>query len=159
LSDGDRADVALMDALAEREPPQRVHVVGPSGAGKTSLILRVVADLAKRELEVRHEVLILRDDVLTAAAADQRTQTPKQLEHRGGLKVPIVGYSASIKQGYETLAFGQNSARVRHDLQDVLGQVRAAGFRPVLVLESGPAPPLRHRPAVRAHRCAASPSA
>lgn len=60
LSAESRADVALMEALVDREPPQRVHVVGPSGAGKTSLVLRVVADLAKRELAVRHEVLILR---------------------------------------------------------------------------------------------------
>lgn len=168
LSDGDRGDVALMDALVEREAPQRVQLVGPSGAGKTSLILRVVADLAKRALEVRHEVLILRvgdrperlsspeevmkmvletiaveghrfsnvrEDVLTAAAADQRTQTSTQVEHRGGLSAFVASYSASVKQAYETLAFGQNAARVRHDLQDVLAQVRAAGFRPVLVLD------------------------
>lgn len=49
-----------MDALVTQEPPQRVHVVGPSGAGKTSLVLRVIADLARRQLDIAHEVLILR---------------------------------------------------------------------------------------------------
>jgi ABC-type transport system involved in cytochrome bd biosynthesis fused ATPase/permease subunit len=38
LQDDSRADVVLMDALVTQEPPQRVHVVGPSGAGKTSLV-------------------------------------------------------------------------------------------------------------------------
>jgi len=45
-----RADVTLMEALSEQQPPQRLHVVGPSGAGKTSLILRVVVDLVRRQL-------------------------------------------------------------------------------------------------------------
>ena len=49
-----------MRALVGGEPPQRVHVVVPSGAGKTSLILKVVGDMARRELAVSHEVLILR---------------------------------------------------------------------------------------------------
>jgi hypothetical protein len=56
----ERPEVDLMQALIAIPPPRRVHVVGPSGAGKTSLILRVVADLARRELEIHHEVLILR---------------------------------------------------------------------------------------------------
>ena len=55
-----RADVMLMNALAEQQPPRRIHIVGASGAGKTSLILRVVADLVRRDLEVEHEILILR---------------------------------------------------------------------------------------------------
>lgn len=117
-----RADLALMDALVTRQPPQRVHVVGPSGAGKTSLILRVVADLARRELEIAPEILILRvgdrperlgngeevlkmvleaiaveghrfsnvsAQVLQAAAADERTKTPNQVEHRAGLAAPV----------------------------------------------------------------------
>jgi hypothetical protein len=40
----ERPEVKLMRALAGSSPPQRLHVVGPSGAGKTSLILRVVVD-------------------------------------------------------------------------------------------------------------------
>lgn len=55
-----RADKALMESLIADDAPKRIHVVGPSGAGKTSLILRVVADLARRELEIAHEVLVLR---------------------------------------------------------------------------------------------------
>lgn len=162
-----RADVDLMSALTGASP-QRVHLVGPSGAGKTSLILRVVADLAGRRLEVSHEVLILRvgdrpdrlgsgaevmkmvletiaahghrfsnvdPEVLQAAAADQRTRTPTQIEHRGGLTAPVVSYTASLKEAYETIEMGQNAARVRQDLEDVLALVRRAGHRPVLVLD------------------------
>jgi hypothetical protein len=168
LRDGARADVVLMETLTAHEPPQRVHVVGPSGAGKTSLILRVVADLAKRKLEIQHEVLILRigdrperlsspeevmkmvldtiaveghrfanvgEEVLAAAAADQRTLNPTQVEHRAGLTAPVVAYSASLKEAYETLGIGQSAARVRHDLEDVLARVCEAGYRPVLVLD------------------------
>ncbi len=163
-----RADLELMDALTTRPLPQRLHIVGPSGAGKTSLILRVAADLMRLELGRRHEILILRvgdrperlaspeevmkmvleaiaveghrfsnisPDVLRAAAADERTHTPKQVEHRGGLRAPVVSYSANLKQAYDTIAFGQNAARVRHDLEDVLAQVDRAGYRPVLVLD------------------------
>jgi len=163
-----RADVMLMNALAEQQPPRRIHIVGASGAGKTSLILRVVADLVRRDLEVEHEILILRvgdrperldspeevmkmvletiavegyrfsnirSDVLRAAAADERTRTPTQLEHRAGLTAPVVSYSATLKEAYETARFGQNASRVRHDLEDVLTQVIEAGYRPVLVLD------------------------
>jgi hypothetical protein len=142
--------------------------VGPSGAGKTSLILRVAADLIRLDRDTKHEILILRvgdrperlanpeevmkmvletiavqghrfssisPDVLRAAAADERTQTPAQVEHRGELKVPVVGYSANLKEAYETLQLGQNASRVRHDLEDVLGQVIRAGYRPALVID------------------------
>lgn len=60
LKGDDRSEAALMRVLTEAPAPQRVHVVGPSGAGKTSMLLRVVADLARRELKVHHEVLIVR---------------------------------------------------------------------------------------------------
>lgn len=56
---GTRADVDLMDALLD-DGPVRIHVVGPSGAGKTSLILKVLADLARRQFDVGYEVLVLR---------------------------------------------------------------------------------------------------
>ena len=163
-----RADVTLMEALSEQQPPQRLHVVGPSGAGKTSLILRVVVDLVRRQLDVEHEFLILRvgdrperlgspeevmkmvldtvaveghrfsnvsSDVLQAAAADERTQTPAQLEQQAGLAAAVVSYTATLKEAYETIGIGQNAARVRHDLEDVLTQVINAGYRPVLVLD------------------------
>lgn len=163
-----RADVELMEALTTRAFPQRLHIVGPSGAGKTSLVLRVAADLIRLHREVRHEILILRvgdrperlaspeevmkmvletievqghrfssisPDVLRAAAADERTQTPDEVEHRGELRTPVLSYSANLKEAYETLAFGQNASRVRHDLADVLTQVSEAGYRPVLVLD------------------------
>lgn len=163
-----RPEVQLMHALADGAPPQRLHVVGPSGAGKTSLILRVVGDLARRQLDVAHEVLILRvgdrpenlanpeavmklvldtiaveghrfsnvsEDVLHAAAADERTHTGSQIEHRGGLNAPVVSYSVGLKEAYDQLEFGQNAAQVRHDLEDVLAHVSRAGYRPVLVLD------------------------
>ncbi len=166
--DEPRSDIELMDALVNHDSPQRVHVVGPSGAGKTSLILKVVGDLARRELPIQHEVLILRvgdrpesltspeavmklvldtiavenhrfanvdPQILQDASADQRTHTPTQVEHRAGLTAPVASYSASLREAYDTAGFGQNPARVRHDLEDVLGQVKAAGYRPVLVLD------------------------
>jgi Cdc6-like AAA superfamily ATPase len=53
-----RADQQLMEKL--KTSPQRVQVVGPSGAGKTSLIVRVLADLETENLNPGYEVLILR---------------------------------------------------------------------------------------------------
>ena len=164
----ERPEVQLMRAFVDRSPPQRVQVVGPSGAGKTSLILRVVVDMAKRRLGLRHEVLVLRvgdrpenlaspeavmkhvlDTIavegyrfsnvdratLDAAIAAERTWTGTQVEHRGSLTSPVVGYSASIKEAYESMSFGQNPARVRHDLEDVLHRVSESGYRPVLVVD------------------------
>lgn len=168
LAGDDRPESQLMRSLASDEPPQRLHIVGPSGAGKTSLILRVVTDLAKRELEPRAEVLILRvgdrpdnlaspeavmkmvldtiavhghrfsnvpEEVFQAASADERTHNPLQVEHEAGLTAPVVSYSVTLKEAYRTLEFGQNAARVRHDLEDVIRTVSDAGYRPVLVID------------------------
>jgi|GEM_PF-7109880 len=55
-----RADRQLMEQLKTGPRPQRVQVVGPSGAGKTSLIVRVLADLETEKLDPGYEVLILR---------------------------------------------------------------------------------------------------
>lgn len=55
-----RADRQLMEQLKSGPRPQRVQVVGPSGAGKTSLIVRVLADLETENLDPGYEVLILR---------------------------------------------------------------------------------------------------
>ena len=163
-----RPEVELMRALVEAPAPQRLQVVGPSGAGKTSLILKVVGDMARRKLDVEPEVLILRigdrpesltspdkvmklvldtiaveehrfsnvdPRVLEEASADQRTRTPTQVEHRGEIAAQVVRYSATLREAYETVGFGSNAPRVRHDLEDVLEHVRAAGYRPVLVLD------------------------
>jgi hypothetical protein len=43
LTGDDRPEVKLMHALTDAPAPQRLHVIGPSGAGKTSLIVRVHA--------------------------------------------------------------------------------------------------------------------
>src|ERR1019366_10110352 len=58
----ERPELVLMRALAEDDPPRFFSVVGPTGAGKTSMILRVLADLGRREpqtLRKPHEVLIV----------------------------------------------------------------------------------------------------
>jgi molybdopterin-guanine dinucleotide biosynthesis protein len=163
-----RPEVELMRALADAEPPQRLHVVGPSGAGKTSMIMRVVADLSRRNLKPSPEVLVLRvgdrpdvlasehsvmklvldtiaveghrfsnidEAVLLDASADERTRTGRQVEHRAGLTVPVVSYSASLHKAFEAAKFGANSARVRKDLEDVLRIVADAGYRPIVVLD------------------------
>lgn len=49
-----------MRPLAEEPSPQRFQVIGPSGAGKTSFIFKVLGDLARRTgLERAHEVLVV----------------------------------------------------------------------------------------------------
>jgi hypothetical protein len=55
-----RADAELMRRLRVLPSPQRVQVVGPSGAGKTSLIMRVLADLAAARTDPSPQVLVLR---------------------------------------------------------------------------------------------------
>lgn len=55
-----RADRQVMEQLKGGALPQRVQVLGPSGAGKTSLIVRVLADLEAEQLSPGYEVLILR---------------------------------------------------------------------------------------------------
>jgi Cdc6-like AAA superfamily ATPase len=55
-----RADRQLMDCLKTDPSPQRAQVVGPSGAGKTSLVVRVLADLERENLNPSREVLVLR---------------------------------------------------------------------------------------------------
>jgi len=163
-----RADLALMEALLAEAGPRRVQIVGPSGAGKTSLILRVIADLTRRALDLPREVLILRigdrpesltspdevmklvldtiaahghrfanvdPEILLRASADERVHNPRQIVDRLGANAQIVSYSVDIRQAYETLGFGRNPARLRQDLEDVLAQVCAASYRPVLVLD------------------------
>jgi len=55
-----RSDKQLMECLKTDPAPQRIQIVGPSGAGKTSLIVRVLADLEAENLDPSHEVLVLR---------------------------------------------------------------------------------------------------
>ncbi|MGH2855195.1 MAG: AAA family ATPase, partial [Solirubrobacteraceae bacterium] len=44
----DRPEAKIVRALATESPPQRLHIYGEAGAGKTSLILRALADVARR---------------------------------------------------------------------------------------------------------------
>jgi Cdc6-like AAA superfamily ATPase len=69
-----------MRALANEPPPQLIRVVGASGAGKTSMVMRVLADLAKRltsNVGRAHEVLIFNvgddPDRLASPATVMRT--------------------------------------------------------------------------------------
>jgi hypothetical protein len=163
-----RADTELMGALKDEPAPQRIQVVGPSGAGKTSLIFRVLADLARLDVSPAHEILTLKvgdspesfmdgtsvkklvldtieaeryrfsnvdPEALREASADHVTETPARLSHTVGLDTHLVTYSADIEAAYKTAQFGQNPARLDHDLSDVLARVAAAGHRPVLVID------------------------
>jgi hypothetical protein len=52
----------MMRALAADAPPRFLQILGPAGAGKTSMILRVLADPGRREpgtLHRPHEVLVV----------------------------------------------------------------------------------------------------
>lgn len=165
-----RPESQLMLALANQAPPQFVQVVGPSGAGKTSMILRVLTDLARRETSNvgrPHEVLVVNvgdepgqlvspaafmrtivrlvarqrhrfatvdPDVLRDAAADERTRTGTQIDHRVGLDARLVSYSAGLKEAYETAKFGDDPARARQDFEDVLTVV-SREHRPVIVID------------------------
>lgn len=165
LRGDERPEAQLMRALASKPQPQRVHVIGPSGAGKTSMILKVLGDLASRTTE--HEILIVNvgddparldtpaafmrtvvqlvqlqgyrftnvdQDALRNAAADERTRTGRQVEHRAGLNAPVVSYTAGLKEAYETAKFGDNPARAREDFEDVLLLV-GKDHRPVIVID------------------------
>jgi Cdc6-like AAA superfamily ATPase len=57
-----RPEVRMMRTLANEPPPRFLQILGPTGAGKTSMILRVLADLARREpstLLRPHEILLV----------------------------------------------------------------------------------------------------
>jgi Cdc6-like AAA superfamily ATPase len=57
-----RPEARMMRALATETPPRFLQIVGPTGAGKTSMILRVLTDLGQREpntLRRPHEVLVV----------------------------------------------------------------------------------------------------
>jgi Cdc6-like AAA superfamily ATPase len=162
-----RPEARLMQTLAAHSSPRRVQVVGGSGAGKTSMILKVLGDLERREVNRPHEVLIVDvgddparletpaafmrmvvqliqlqgyrfatvdQDALRAAAADERTRTGTQFEHRGGVATAAVSYQASLRHAYESEKFGDNPARAKHDFADVLGTV-AKEYRPVVVID------------------------
>jgi Cdc6-like AAA superfamily ATPase len=163
-----RADLKLMECLKTESAPQRIQVVGPSGAGKTSLIVRVLADLEVEQLDPGYEVLILRvgerpehlasgesmiklvlDTIATqrfrfsnvdpsifeGAVAERTTQTPARINHEFGIDGRIANYSTQIEEAFETREFGQNPARLRQDLEDVIRIVAEGGYRPVLVLD------------------------
>jgi Cdc6-like AAA superfamily ATPase len=55
----DRPETQIMRALCDGAPGQRVHVYGDGGQGKTSLILRVLADIGRRELPRPPHALVL----------------------------------------------------------------------------------------------------
>jgi hypothetical protein len=59
LKGDDRPEAQMMHSLCAEEPGQRVHVYGDGGQGKTSLILRVLADISRRELSRQPHPLVL----------------------------------------------------------------------------------------------------
>jgi hypothetical protein len=163
-----RADVELMRALRSDGPPLSISVVGPSGAGKTSLIMRVLADLAAERVEPSPEALILRvgeapealvdpaammklvlstieaerfsfsnvdPALLREATADQVALIPGRAGHEIGIDLKVASYAVQIEESFRQFTYGDNPARIRQSLEDVLGIVAAAGHRPVLVLD------------------------
>jgi hypothetical protein len=166
----ERPEARMMRALANDPPPRFLSVLGPTGAGKTSMILRVLADLGRREpatLIRPHEILLVNvgDDptrlsspatfmhtmvqlvarqghrfasvdpeVLTAAAADERTTTGPQVAHRARIDAKVISYEAELKEAYETAKFGDDPARARQDFEDVLTLV-SKDNRPVIVID------------------------
>jgi Cdc6-like AAA superfamily ATPase len=54
-----RPEAQIMQALCEGPPGKRIHVYGEGGQGKTSLILRVLADMGRRELPRPPHALVL----------------------------------------------------------------------------------------------------
>jgi hypothetical protein len=87
LKGEDRPEAQLMHPLANEPQPQRVQVVGPSGAGKTSLIFKVLGDLAQLNAGDRsHEVLVVNvgDDPSRLADSATFMRTVVQLvAHQG----------------------------------------------------------------------------
>jgi hypothetical protein len=84
-----RPEARMMRALANDPPPRFVQVIGPAGAGKTSMILRVLADLGRREattLHRPHEVLVVNvgDDPDRLSSAATFMHTMVQLVARQG---------------------------------------------------------------------------
>lgn len=163
-----RADRRLMLALRDEQEPLLLGVVGAAGAGKTSLIMRVLADLVAEKAEPSIETLILRvgeaPDALTApaemmklvlgtieaqrftfsnvdprllreAAADTVEETPARAGHEFRIDAKVASYATQIEERYAQFAYGDNPARIRQSLQDVLAIVRDAGHRPILVLD------------------------
>jgi Cdc6-like AAA superfamily ATPase len=60
LHGDERPEAQLMRPLFDEPQPQRFQVVGPSGAGKTGFIFKVLGDLARRTAAGRaHEVLVV----------------------------------------------------------------------------------------------------
>ena len=66
LHGDERPEAQLMRPLFDEPQPQRSQVVGPSGAGKTGFIFKVLGDLARRTAAGRaHEVLVGGHDLRT----------------------------------------------------------------------------------------------
>lgn len=106
-----RPEAQLMRALANQPPPQFVRVVGQSGTGKTSMTLRVLADLARRETSNvgrPHEVLMFNvgDDParLVSPAVFMRTivQLVARQGHRFGSVDPDVLRAAAADERTHT---------------------------------------------------------
>jgi len=107
----DRPEARMMSALANQPPPRFLQVIGPAGAGKTSMILRVLADLARRETSNvgrPHEILLVNvgDDPsrLTSAAAFMHTmvQLVARQGHRFSSVDPEVLLAAAADERTQT---------------------------------------------------------
>jgi hypothetical protein len=73
-------------------------------------------------------------DLLREAAADERTRTGAQVDHRGTLNAGVVSYSAGLKEAFTVAKFGDNPARARQDFEDVVGFV-SKDYRPLVLID------------------------
>lgn len=160
-----RPDVELFGALYREPPGCRVIVRGESGAGKTSLILRVIADGAKLA-ENRSEPLRLAvgdtgmiesataflqsvlgaiasqdgrfanvDAAALAEAAAIERTTTKTQITHRGGLNAVVSYQGEIKEPVETFKTAVTTTELSEHLNDVLARIVGAGYRPLIIID------------------------
>jgi AAA ATPase-like protein len=75
-------------------------------------------------------------EMLARAAAVETMHTPAQLAHRSGMNAPVVSYQLEVKEAVDAFRFDTAAlADLEHNLADVLQAIRAAGHRPVVVID------------------------
>jgi hypothetical protein len=161
---GPRPETELFRRLYHEPAGQRIVVRGESGSGKTSLILRVIGDVGQLDSSCEPFRITVGDlamiasataflqsmlgtiasqdgrfanvdaEVLAEAAALETTTTKRQVTHRAGLNSPV-SYQAELKEPVEMFKIATTSTELREHLNDVLGRIVAAGFRPLVVID------------------------
>lgn len=168
---GRAVEQELFRALQREDVPCAAEVVGPSGSGKSSCIMRVVSDIAGMEAS-GHEMLILSAgdaagsltdpaafahhlvDVIRSQGFRFSTDVQDRLELIGARETTVIepvrtrtgraegavpgvraSYQHALQEAHRERVFGQNAARSRGDLSDILKVMRDQGARPVVVID------------------------